>query len=224
VAPAGMGQPWPGVLDEEIGQPYFRELAGFVERERANHEVFPPAHLTMAAFDITGVDRLKVVLLGQDPYPQPHQANGLCFSVPRGEPLPKSLVNIHKLMRIDGFEPPTHGDLSGLARQGVLLLNTALTVRRGQPGSHAKVWQPFTDAVIRLISSRCEPIVFVLWGRAAQRKLRLIDRERHPVVAKPHPAARGASQVRFQESQTFSTVNDHLRVLGHEPIDWSAAG
>jgi uracil-DNA glycosylase len=141
--------------------------------------------------------------------------------VPRGVSKPKSLTNIHAAMRHDGIVPPEHGDLTALARQGVLLLHTALTVCLAEPGSHAKEWREFTDAVIRLLNDRDEPLIFVLWGEAAQRKLRLVDTDRHAVIRAPHPAARGMAQVRFRESRTFSEVNRFLREFGHEPINWA---
>ena len=218
---AAVRRPWPDVLGEQLSKPYFRLLLRFVERERANHEVYPEPHEMFAAFQLTDYKQLKVVILGQDPYPQPGQANGLCFSVPHGVTKPKSLTNIHAAMRRDGIVPPEHGDLTALTRQGVLLLNTALTVRLAEPGSHAKEWREFTDAVIRLLNDRDEPLVFVLWGEAAQRKQRLIDTDRHAVIEAPHPAARGMAQVRFRESRTFSEVNRFLREFGHELINWA---
>jgi len=218
---AAARRPWPDVLGGEMSKPYFRGLLRLVDRERAKHAVYPAPHEVFAAFRLTDYEKLKVVILGQDPYPQRGQANGLCFSVPHGVPKPKSLTNIHAAMRLDGFAPPEHGDLTAWAQQDVLLLNTALTVRLADPGSHTKEWREFTDAVIRLLNAREEPLVFVLWGRAAQRKKRLIDTERHAVIEAPHPAARGTAQVRFRESQTFSKVNRILSDLGHEPINWT---
>ncbi len=214
-------RPWPDVLAEQLSKPYFRDLLRFVDRERATHEVYPEPHEMFAAFHLTDYKQLKVVILGQDPYSQPGQANGLCFSVPPGVTKPRSLTNIHAAMQNDGIVPPEHGDLTALARQGVLLLNTALTVRLAEPRSHAKEWREFTDTVIRLLNDRDEPLVFVLWGVAAQRKQRLIDTDWHAVIEAPHPAARGMAQVRFRQSRTFSEVNRFLREFGHEPIDWA---
>ncbi len=221
VARAAARRPWPGVLGEEMDKPYFRALLQFVDRERAKHEVYPEPHDMFEAFHLTDYEQLKVIILGQDPYPQPGRANGLCFSVPHGVSKPTSLRNIHSAMRHDGITPPEHGDLTAWAQQGVLLLNTALTVRLADPGSHAKEWREFTDAVIRLLNAREESLVFVLWGQAAQRKGLLVDADRHAVIQAPHPAARGAAQARFRESQTFSKVNRRLREWGQEPIKWA---
>lgn len=212
---------WRQRLEGELSQGYWHELLSFVAEERQTNDVFPPPSQTFAAFELTSYDDIRVVILGQDPYPQPRQANGLCFSVPNGVPKPKSLTSIHAAMRFDRIMPPEHGDLTAWAQQGAMLLNTALTVRFADPGSHAKEWREFTDAVIRLLNSREEPLVFVLWGRAAQRKKRLIDTDKHAVIEAPHPAARGKAQVRFRESKTFSEVNRMLRKFEQDPIEWA---
>ncbi len=217
-------RPWPRALDAETNQTYFRSLMRFVDGERRTHDVYPAPHEMFAAFKLTKPSQVKVVLLGQDPYFNDGQANGLCFSVPRGVAMPPSLTSIHAAMRHDGIEPPGHGDLTHWARQGVLLLNTALTVRSGMPNSHAKEWREFTDAVIRHLNEGANPVVFILWGRSAQRKRRLIDADRHRVIEAPHPAARGRARTAFQESQPFSQVNQALRSLGHVPIDWLIPG
>jgi uracil-DNA glycosylase len=216
-------RPWPGVLDEERDQPYFHDLCAFVKSERARGEVYPPQEQTFNAFRLTRFDQVKVVLLGQDPYPNPGQAMGLSFSVPSGVALPASLRNIHAAMRAEGLTPPPDGDLTGWAHQGVLLLNTALTVPRNDAGRHVSAWRPFTDAVIGRLNSREVPLVFVLWGAKAQRALRrgLIDASRHEVLTAPHPAARGQAQRRFQEAATFGRVNDALASLGRQPVDWA---
>lgn len=219
---AASRRPWPDVLGEELSKPYFRELMRFVDRERRTGAVYPSAGDLFAAFHRTPYDKVKVVILGQDPYHQPGQANGLCFSVPRDAPrLPPSLRSIHAAMARDGFTPPAHGDLTGWARQGVLLLNTALTVRDSEANSHAKQWRQFTDAVITKVSDRQRPVVFVLWGESAHRKRGLINEDRHEVVAAPHPAARGRSQREFREAGTFNEVNRRLKALKSAPIEWA---
>lgn len=215
-------RPWPGVLDDERDKPYFRDLLAFVKAERARGELYPPQDQMFTAFCLTPFEQVKVVLLGQDPYPNPGQAMGLSFSVPSGVALPASMRNIHSAMRAEGLHPPPDGDLTSWAHQGVLLLNTALTVPRNDAGRHVAAWRPFTDAVVSRLNSRETPLVFVLWGAKAQRVLRrgLVDFGRHEVVTAPHPAARGNAQRRFQEAATFGRVNDALARFGHLPIQW----
>lgn len=221
VAWAASRRPWPDVLGEELEKPYFRELMRFVDRERRTGAVYPSAGDLFAAFHLTSYEKVKVVILGQDPYHQPGQANGLCFSVPPGVlTLPASLRNIHAAMARDGYTPPPHGDLTEWAGQGVLLLNTALSVRGSEANSHTKQWREFTDAVITKLDARQRPVVFVLWGKSAQRKRGLINEDRHVVVTAPHPAARGRSQVEFREARTFTEVNRHLEFLEQTPIEW----
>lgn len=219
---AAARRPWPGVLDAERAEPYFGDLMRFVKGERARlaGEVYPAEGDMFAAFHLTPFERVKVVVLGQDPYPNPGQAMGLSFSVPTGVRLPTSLRNIHAAMREEDLTPARHGDLTGWARQGVLLLNAALTVPAGGAGKHLAVWRPFTDAVVRLLNERERPVVFVLWGAKGQRVLHrnLVDAERSVVA--PHPAARGAAQTRFREAETFKQVNDLLRGFDVEPIEW----
>lgn len=227
---AGLGawaaslRPWPGVLGQEFEKPYFKDLMRFVDRERARGPVYPSPGEVFAAFHLTSFEEVKVVILGQDPYHQRGQANGLCFSVP-GDVLglPASLRNIHAAMVRDGFTPPAHGALTGWARQGVLLLNTALSVRDSEANSHAKQWRGFTDTVISSLSDRERPVVFVLWGKAAQSKRRLINEGRHVVVTAPHPAARGHSQRAFREAGTFAEVNRQLQALDRAPVEWGSA-
>lgn len=217
---------WPGVLDVEWEKPYFRNLRHFIDTERAaGREVYPTENDVFAAFQLTPYDNVKVVVLGQDPYPNPDQAMGLSFSVRAGTPLPASLRNIHAALRDDQFTPPPTGDLTGWATQGVLLLNAALTVERGDAGGHLDRWRPFTEAVIRSLNARPEPVVFVLWGRKAQRAKRqgLIDFDRHGLVEAPHPAARGAAQVEFRKAQTFTKTNRLLKEYGASPIRWEEA-
>ncbi|HEX5031526.1 MAG TPA: uracil-DNA glycosylase [Candidatus Eisenbacteria bacterium] len=219
---AASRRPWPDVLGEEIAKPYFRELMRFVDRERLTGPVYPSAGDLFAAFHLTPYEEVKVVILGQDPYHQPGQANGLCFSVPRDLPkLPPSVRNIHAAMAQDGFAPPPHGDLSAWARQGVLLLNTALTVRDSEANSHAKQWRKFTHAVISRLSDRPRPVVFVLWGKSAHRNRELVNEDRHEVVTAPHPAARGRSGKAFRVAGTFTEVNQRLEDLKVAPIEWT---
>lgn len=222
MAYAAAMRPWPGALASELTKPYWAELRAFIRAERERGEVYPSKEKMFAAFHLTPFDDVKVVVLGQDPYPNPGQAMGLSFSVPAGVQLPVSLRNIHTAMRAEGLTPPRDGDLTGWTRQGILLLNTALTVPRGGAGQHLTAWRPFTHAVISRLNAREEPVAFVLWGEKAQRVLRqgLVDAGRHPVVTAPHPAARGDAQRRFREAGTFGRVNDALVRLGHSPIDW----
>lgn len=215
-------RPWPNVMHEELEKPYFRKLLRFVDSERRTGAVYPSASDLFAAFHLTPFEDVKVVILGQDPYHQPGQANGLCFSVAREiRRLPPSLRNIHRAMARDGFTPPAHGDLTGWARQGVLLLNAALSVRDSDANSHANEWREFTDAVIAKLSDREDHIVFVLWGNWANRKRDLINEDRHHVVSAPHPAARGSFQTAFRDAGTFTRVNELLEVLNDAPIDWA---
>lgn len=220
-------RPWPGALDGERAKPYFADLMRYIDRERATHrnEVYPASSEMFAAFHLTALEKIKVVILGQDPYPNPGQATGLCFSVPKNLRPPTSMVNIHAAMRFDGLTPPEHGDLTGWAKQGVFLLNTALTVPRNGQGRHVSAWKPFTDAVIRLVSDReGPPIVFVLWGRKAQKKKGLINTDRHGLIEAPHPAAHsGDAQTRFRQARTFSKVNKMLQEFGSKPINWTPA-
>lgn len=225
---AGMGveitrPPWPE-LKAECAEPYFGELMRFVDDERRTHRggVYPTEADVFAAFRLTPFAGVRVVILGQDPYPNPGQATGLAFSVPRDlRPLPTSLVNIHQAMRHDGLTPPEHGDLTAWAEQGVLLLNTALTVPHGGKPNHSARWRPFTRAVISLLSERERPVVFVLWGAEARTWKTSITNPEGRVVEAPHPASRGPSQAQFRESRTFSRVNQCLDDLGGTQIRWS---
>lgn len=219
-------RPWPGVLDEETSTPRFRELLGWVDAERSQNcqEVYPCNADMFAAFRLTKFEEIKVVILGQDPYPNPRQAMGLAFSVPRDVPKPRSLVNISAAMEGDGLGPLGHGDLTSWAKQGMLLLNTALTVPRGKPGAHLAAWRPFTDAVLRRINDRPEPVVFVLWGTKAQKfeKRVPIDTNHHGLVTAPHPASRGQAQLRFRQG-TFTRINSELDRLEIRKVAWSGA-
>jgi uracil-DNA glycosylase len=212
---------WLAVLGPEFDKPYMDALRAFLVAEKTAHRVFPPGPEMFAAFDHTPFDRVRVVILGQDPYHGPGQAHGLCFSVKRGVPKPPSLENILKELHDDvGCPIPPHGDLTGWARQGVLLLNTVLTVRAHQANSHRdKGWETFTDRVITELVARREGLVFVLWGSAARQKIPMIDR-RHVVVDSAHPSPLSA-HAGFFGSRPFSRIDAHLRSRGEPPIDWA---
>lgn len=212
---------WHKILSEEFAAPYFERLAGFVRQAYSVVEVYPPAGRIFAAFDACPFDRVKVVILGQDPYHEPGQANGLCFSVNDGTPLPPSLQNIFKEISADlGVEPNRSGDLSRWSRQGVLLLNATLTVRAGQAGSHqGQGWEQFTDAVISHLSEERDGLVFMLWGNYARRKGASIDRSKHLVLESAHPSPLSAHRG-FFGNHHFTRANDYLRSRGLTPIDW----
>jgi uracil-DNA glycosylase len=212
---------WRDKLAPEFKKPYFEELTEFVRQEYQATRIYPPGSRIFAAFDACPFDDVKVVILGQDPYHGPRQANGLCFSVSEGVPLPPSLQNIYKELQSDlGVQPPPTGDLERWARQGVLLLNATLTVRRGQAGSHqGKGWEVFTDAAIRILSEQRQHVVFILWGAYAQRKGAVIERSRHHVIESPHPSPLSAHRG-FFGSRPFSRANAYLVEHGKEPIDW----
>jgi len=212
---------WNPVLRNELAQPYWHELQAFVAAERDRHVVYPPAPDVFAALHLTPFADTRVCILGQDPYHGPRQAHGLCFSVRREVPIPPSLVNIHRELHDDlGVDPPGHGNLEAWARQGVLLLNTTLTVRAGQAGSHqGHGWETFTDQVIRAVAATPERVVFVLWGSHARRKKTLIDTSVHAVVESAHPSPLSASNG-FFGSRPFSRANAALVAAGREPVDW----
>ena len=212
---------WKNALAGEFGKPYFESLVRFLHKEKAEGKtIYPPGSQIFRAFDLTPVNDLKVVILGQDPYHGPGQAHGLSFSVSAGVPAPPSLKNIFKEIESDlGVRMSGYPDLEKWARQGVLLLNAVLTVRAGAAASHSKIgWEEFTDAVIRYISDNCEGVVFLLWGNFARSKSVLIDRSRHHVLeaAHPSPLARGA----FFGCRHFSQTNALLQSQGKTPIDW----
>lgn len=213
---------WKTQLAAELKQPYFAELCEFVDAERRRHTVYPPEKDVFNAFRYAPYGKVKVLLLGQDPYHGPGQAHGLCFSVqPSVKRLPPSLINIYKELHDDvGCRIPGHGWLAHWAEQGILMLNTALTVRAGQAFSHrGKGWERFTDAVIRKVNDKKKPVVFVLWGGPAQKKLALIDTARHLVVKGAHPSPLSAHRG-FFGSRPFSKINAALRAAGESEIDW----
>ncbi|MEX1248107.1 MAG: uracil-DNA glycosylase [Anaerolineales bacterium] len=212
---------WKEKLEVEFEKPYFQQLAAFVHEEYQKYTIYPPGGKIFNAFDKCTFDKVKVVILGQDPYHGPRQANGLCFSVNEGLPLPPSLVNIYKELKADlGVQPPASGNLERWAQQGVLLLNATLTVRQGQAGSHqGRGWETFTDAVLRILSEQREGLVFTLWGAYAKRKGALIDRNQHYVIESAHPSPLSASSG-FFGSRPFSKANGFLESKGQAPIDW----
>jgi uracil-DNA glycosylase len=211
---------WQPVLGAELGKPYFQRLTEFVEAERAAGPVYPPREEVFAALEATPFDRVRVLILGQDPYHGPGQGHGLCFSVRPGVKTPPSLRNVFRELKDEYDLPvPDNGYLMPWAEQGVLLLNAVLTVREGEANSHkGKGWETFTDAVIRAVSDRPDPAVFVLWGNYAKKKLPLIDTTRHAVVSGAHPSPLSARL--FLGSKPFSRIDTALKEQGHEPIDW----
>lgn len=212
---------WRERLQSEFDAPYFAQLTDFVRHEYATTRVYPPGSQMFAAFDACPFDKVKVVILGQDPYHEPGQAHGLCFSVNDGVPFPPSLQNIFKEIHDDiGTPVPMSGDLTRWANQGVLLLNATLTVRAHQAGSHQnKGWEQFTDAVIHRLTQERENLVFILWGSYAQRKGEFIDRSRHLVLQSPHPSPLSAHRG-FFGNRHFSRTNEYLTAHGIEPILW----
>ena len=212
---------WRSHLQGEFDKPYFATLTQFVRSEYATRQIFPPGRQIFNAFDLCPFDHVKVVIIGQDPYHDDGQANGLCFSVNPGTPFPPSLQNIFKEISDDLGRPmPTDGDLSRWARQGVLLLNATLTVRAHQAGSHqGKGWEQFTDAVIRELSTRREHLVFMLWGSYAKAKGAQIDTSRHCILTAAHPSPLSAYRG-FFGCHHFSLANAYLTSHGLTPIDW----
>ena len=213
---------WRRELENELNKPYISSLAAFVERERGLATVFPPKELVFNAFWQTPYNQVKVLIMGQDPYHGPGQAHGLSFSVPVGVPAPPSLQNIYKELATDiGMAIPNHGCLLNWTKQGVMLLNASLTVRQGEPQSHAgKGWEMLTDGVIEALARRKEPIIFVLWGKSAQDKGRRLIGTHHPILKAPHPSPLSAHQG-FFGCKHFSKINALLQQQGKHPINWS---
>jgi uracil-DNA glycosylase len=211
---------WKAVLGDELKKPYFHELQEFVAEERAHHTVFPPEADVFNAFKATPYDKVKVLLLGQDPYHGPGQAHGMCFSVRPGVRPPPSLVNLFRELHDElGCKIPNNGYLVPWAERGVMLLNAVLTVRQAEPNSHKdKGWEKFTDAAIRALNDRERPVVFALWGAYAQKKAKLVTAPQHRVVKAAHPSP--LSMKKFLGSRPFSTINNALEEVGEEPIDW----
>lgn len=213
---------WKKVLQGEFSKPYFQNIILHLKTEKTQGKIiYPPGPFIFNAFNTTPLDKVKVVILGQDPYHGPGQAHGLCFSVQNGVPAPPSLVNIFKELRDDtGMEIPMHGNLTKWAEQGVFLLNASLTVRAGEPMSHAKIgWATFTDQVIRTISAERKHVVFLLWGKFAQEKSTLIDGSRHLILKAAHPSPLSAHNG-FLGCKHFSKTNEYLMQQGIAPVDW----
>jgi uracil-DNA glycosylase len=213
---------WRSELADEFTKPYWAELQEFVAKEREEHTIYPPADEVYTAFRLTPYDDVHVFLLGQDPYPGKGQAHGLCFSVKPGVALPGSLRNMFKELHDDlGIPPAKNGYLVKWAEQGMLMLNAVLTVRAGHPNSHkGKGWEIFTDAAIRAVNEKDDPVVFVLWGAYAQKKLKLIDTDRHTIIQSAHPSPLSAANG-FFGSRPYSKINAALEENGFEPIAWN---
>jgi len=212
---------WLRELESEFEQPYMSHLRAFLVEEKSKHRIFPPGDQIFSAFHCTPFDRVRVVVLGQDPYHGLGQAHGLCFSVRRGIAPPPSLQNIFReLHESEGVPVPKHGDLTHWAQQGVLLLNTVLTVRAHQANSHrGQGWERFTDRVIEVLNERKSGLAFVLWGSAAGKKATMIDASKHRILRAPHPSPLSAYRGFFGCGH-FSAINDHLIEEGSGPIDW----
>jgi len=214
---------WLSVIGPQFEQPYMAGLKEFLQQEKQRGKViYPPGSLWFNAFNTTPFGKVKVVILGQDPYHGPHQAHGLCFSVLPGVQIPPSLVNIYAELHSDmGIEPAPHGCLTHWAEQGVLLLNTTLTVEQGRAGAHqGKGWELFTDAAIHALNEQREHLVFMLWGSHAQKKGNFIDTRRHLVLKAPHPSPLSAYRG-FFGCRHFSKANAYLEQNGQQPIDWA---
>ena len=214
---------WKKALGEEFAKPYMQNLKAFLQERRAQGaHIFPKGSEYFHALDTTPLDKVRVVILGQDPYHGEGQAHGLSFSVRPGVKIPPSLVNIYKELRDDlGITPPRHGFLEHWAKQGVLLLNAVLTVEMGNAGAHAgKGWEAFTDAVIRAVNDQPHPVVFILWGAYAQKKAAFVDQTKHLVIRSAHPSPLSAHNG-FLGSKPFSKANAFLEAHGFAPIDWS---
>ncbi len=219
-----LGPEWKKVLGDEFLSPYMHELRAFIDQEKKSGKtIYPPGPEIFNALDTTPLSRVKVVILGQDPYHGAGQAHGLCFSVRRGVAPPPSLINIYKEIQSDlGIAPPRHGELTHWAEQGVLLLNSVLTVQAGLAASHQnRGWESFTDAVIRVLNEQREHLVFMLWGSYAHRKGRFIDAKKHLVLKSVHPSPLSANRGGWFGCRHFSQANRYLQAQGQAPIDWS---
>lgn len=212
---------WQNALKEEFEKPYFNALTDFVKSEYSKHTIYPRGKDIFRAFDKCSFDKVKVVILGQDPYHGPGQANGLCFSVHEGVPFPPSLVNIFKEIKEDlGRDMPPNGSLDRWAEQGVLLLNATLTVRAHQAGSHQnKGWETFTDAVVQKLATEKQGLVYMLWGSYAQKKASIVNKQENLVLKSPHPSPLSAYRG-FFGSKHFSEANAYLKELGKEEVEW----
>ena len=216
-----IGNDWDAVLKEENGKEYFMKLQEFLAEERQTHMVYPPEKDVFNALKYSSLADTKVVIFGQDPYHEPGQAHGMCFSVNKGIAVPPSLINIYKEIETDlGIKPPSHGYLADWAGQGVLLLNTVLTVRRGEANSHrGKGWETFTDRVTEALNEREKPMVFILWGANAREKAKLITNKEHMIITEAHPSPLSAWKG-FFGGRYFSKANRFLEITGQTPINW----
>ncbi|MEM9923985.1 MAG: uracil-DNA glycosylase [Cyanobacteria bacterium P01_D01_bin.50] len=212
---------WQTVLGEELEKTYFKELQNFIQEERKSQIIYPPQEDVFSAFELTAYEQVNVLILGQDPYHGENQAHGLCFSVKPGNKIPPSLVNIYKELQDDvGFDIPDHGYLVPWAKQGILMINSVLTVQAHKPSSHKnKGWETFTDAVISKVNQKQEPVIFVLWGGYAKKKLKLIDTNRHTVIQSAHPSPLSARNG-FFGSKPFSKINSTLAQAGKTEINY----
>lgn len=212
---------WQDVLADEFEKPYYHSLRDFLKKEYKTQKIHPDMYHIFEALELTLYEKVKVVILGQDPYHGANQAHGLSFSVQPGVKIPPSLNNIYKELQSDlGIKPVNHGNLVSWAKQGVLLLNTVLTVREGQAYSHrGKGWERLTDTIIEKLNEREQPVVFILWGKPAQEKMKMIDRSKHIILTSSHPSPLSAHRG-FLGSKPFSKTNDALLALGEQPIDW----
>ncbi|MBP2098300.1 uracil-DNA glycosylase [Enterococcus rivorum] len=213
---------WQEQLQDEFTKEYYLHLREFLKEEYSQQTIFPDMYDIFSALELTPYEEVKVVILGQDPYHGPNQAHGLSFSVQPGIKTPPSLVNIYKELQSDlGYPPVSHGFLESWAKQGVLLLNTVLTVRAGQAYSHrGQGWEQLTDVIIQKLNEREKPIVFILWGKPAQEKMKMIDTNRHVIITAPHPSPLSAHRG-FFGSKPFSKANTALEKLGESPIHWA---
>lgn len=212
---------WQDVLADEFEKPYYHSLRDFLKKEYRTQKIHPDMYHIFEALELTPYEKVKVVILGQDPYHGANQAHGLSFSVQPGVKIPPSLNNIYKELQSDlGIKPVNHGNLVSWAKQGVLLLNTVLTVREGQAYSHrGQGWERLTDTIIEKLNEREQPVVFILWGKPAQEKMKMIDRSKHIILTSSHPSPLSAHRG-FLGSKPFSKTNDALLALGEQPIDW----
>lgn len=217
-----LGNSWDEILAEEFKKEYYLKLRSFLKQEYGSFTVYPDMNNIFNSLKYADYNSIKAVIIGQDPYHEPNQAHGLAFSVMKGNPLPPSLKNIYKEIEEDlGIAPPSHGELTYWAKQGVLLLNNALTVRRGQANSHrGKGWEQFTDAVITKVNQKDSPVVYLLWGANAREKTRLINNPKHLILTAAHPSPLSAYNG-FFGCKHFSKCNNFLQQQGVEPIDWS---
>ena len=220
MSPESLPESWRAALLDEFSRPYYEQLQAFVAQERAEHPVYPPEEDVFNAFKLAPYDRVKVLLLGQDPYHGTGQAHGLCFSVKPGVKPPPSLANMFRELKTDlGCKIPSNGDLVPWAEQGVMLLNAVLTVRAHEANSHKdKGWEKFTDAAIMALNERPEPVVFALWGAYAQKKAKLINPTKNPILTAAHPSP--LSAIKFFGSKPFSKINTALESIGQTPINW----